>query len=78
MTRGDWLAEMRSALADVDGVVRDLLRDATDRELGAVYHRQIYDEASAKIAALLDAWPDGVPDEGRGDPAGSGGAGPVA
>jgi RNA polymerase-interacting CarD/CdnL/TRCF family regulator len=74
VTRAAWLADLRSAVADVDGVVRDLLRRPADRELGPVYHRQIYDEAAAKIAALLGA----APDDDSGDPAGSGGAGPVA
>ena len=74
MTRGEWLADMRSAVADVDGVVRDMLHRPADRELGPVYHREIYEEATAKIAALLDA----MPDDDRGDPAGSGGTGPVA
>jgi RNA polymerase-interacting CarD/CdnL/TRCF family regulator len=74
MTRGAWLDDLRSAVADVDGVVRDLLRRPAERELGPVYHRQIYEEAFAKIAALLDA----APDDDRGDPAGSGGAGPTA
>jgi hypothetical protein len=74
MMRCEWLAHLRSALADVDTVVRDMLRRAAERELGPVHHREMYEEASAKIAALLDAWPD----EDRGDPAGSGGAGPAA
>jgi hypothetical protein len=74
MTRDAWLAQMRSALADVDAVVRDLLRRPADRELGPVYHRQIYADSAAKIAELLDS----TPDVERGDPAGSGDAGPVA
>jgi hypothetical protein len=78
MTRGDWLAQVRSALADVDGVVRDLLRRPADRELGPVYHRAVYEQASGKIAGLLEALPGAFSEGGHGDPAGSGGAGPVA
>ena len=74
MTRSAWLDQVRAAVADVDGVVRDLLRRPADRELGPVHHREIYEEASAKIAALLDA----MPGDEHGDPAGSGDAGPTA
>jgi hypothetical protein len=41
------------ALEDVDAIVVDLLRPASKRELGPVLHHEVYQEARAKIAALL-------------------------
>jgi hypothetical protein len=78
MTRSEWKADMRTALADMNGVVRDMLRRPADRELGPIYHREIYEAAYARLVALLDIEPedDPAPENEHGDPAGLGSAGP--
>jgi len=52
-SREEWLAHLRTALADADSVTRDMLRLPRDRELGPAYHRDLYEEASGKITARL-------------------------
>jgi hypothetical protein len=68
--REAWLRDLRSSLDDIDGVVRDMLREPGERELGPVYHREIYGEAWTRVTALLEMVDRG--DGGAGPPTGSG------
>jgi hypothetical protein len=58
MTRSEWLADLRTAFADLDAVARDMLRPPRERELGPAYHRSLYDDAAEKMTALLENGPD--------------------
>jgi hypothetical protein len=51
--RDAWYRDLTTGLDDMDGVVTDMLRPPTARELGPVYHREIYGEARVKVTALL-------------------------
>ncbi|MEO7329843.1 MAG: hypothetical protein ABI193_14795 [Minicystis sp.] len=88
MPRIDWrdpaavrafVEELRATLDDAHAVVADMLRPVRARELGPSMHRRNYREARAKIGQLLSlAMPGPREAMERGDPAGSGGAGPSA
>lgn len=74
-----FVEELRATLDDAHAVVADMLRPASARELGPAMHRRNYREARAKAAQLLVlAMPGPLGTTERGDPAGSGGAGPSA
>jgi hypothetical protein len=71
------LADLRVAFDDIDALVADMLRPARARDLGHALHRDGYQEARGKVAALL-TWAEPPADDAEpSDPAGSGGAGPV-
>lgn len=87
MPRLDWrdpaavrafLTELRATLDDAHAVVGDMLSPPRTRELGPALHRRQYREARAKIGQLLALAMPGPRDPERGDPAGCGGAGPIA
>lgn len=72
-----WLGALRVTIADADSVTRDMLRPLRERELGHALHRERYRDTSEQLRQLLDFATAPDPDGEPGDPAGSGGAGPV-
>ena len=73
-----FIIDLRVAVDDADGVIRDALRPLGKRELGRALHRRNYREARERIVSLLDyatpPAPDG--DAEPGGPAGNGGSPP--
>ena len=74
MKRADWIAALRAAWDDADAVGQDMLKKPRKRQLGLAKQREVYRPAAAMVEHLLD----NPPDDDRGDPAGSGDAGPCA
>jgi len=73
-----WLAGLRVSFNDADAVALDMLRPPRARELGPKIHARNYCAARAQILEALDYASAPEPDDGEGgDPAGTGGAGPV-
>ncbi len=68
-----WLAGLRLAFNDADGIALDMLKPPRSRELGPVLHADTYGKARAQILQALDYASAPEPS----DLAGNGGAGPV-
>jgi hypothetical protein len=65
-------------ISDAQAVTEDMLRPPRERELGPALHRDRYRDTAEQLRQLLDYAAVPEPDDGEsGDPAGSGGAGPV-
>lgn len=72
-----WLAGLRLSWNDADAAALDMLRPPRARELGPALHRDHYHAARAQILQALDYATAPEPDGEPGDPAGSGGSGPI-
>jgi hypothetical protein len=73
-----WLAGLRSAFNDCDAVAVDMLRPPRSRELGPAIHARNYAAARGQVLQALDFAAEPEPGPEPGDPAGSGGAGPLS
>jgi len=69
-----WLAGLRLAFNDADGIALDMLKPPRARELGSALHAENYGKARAQILQALDFADAPEPDPEPGDPAGCGGS----
>jgi hypothetical protein len=65
-----WLAGLRLAFDDADGIALDMLEPPRSRELGPVLHADTYGKARAQILQALDFATAPEPEGEGGDPAG--------
>ncbi len=72
-----WIAGLRLAFNDADGIALDMLKPPRSRELGPMLHADTYSKARAQILQALDFATTREPEPEPSDPAGNGGAGPV-